>query len=325
MSILPKLLMGVSLGIAALWANNTSLFETGGTTKLLAHRGVHQIFPLTDLDRESCTATRIGQPTHQFIENTIASMQAAFAAGAEIVELDVHLTPDKQFAVFHDWRLECRTNGIGVTEETLMADLQKLDVGYGYTADAGKSFPLRGKNLGAMPTLDEIMRAFPGQKFLINFKSRRVEEGVAFATLTMANPQWQEMIFGVYGGQEPTREAMSLVEGLAGYDRKSLMDCGWQYFALGWSGYVPEACRNRIFALPLNFAPYVWGWPHVLNRRLEERGSKLIVLGPYSGGGFSSGIDTPELLDEIPPHFNGYIWTNRIELIGPLQAGKQIN
>ena len=36
-------------------------------------------------------------------------MRAAFAAGADIVELDIHPTTDGQFAVFHDWTLDCRT------------------------------------------------------------------------------------------------------------------------------------------------------------------------------------------------------------------------
>ena len=39
-------------------------------------------------------------------------MRAAFDSGADVVELDVHLTPDGKFAVFHDWTLDCRTDGI---------------------------------------------------------------------------------------------------------------------------------------------------------------------------------------------------------------------
>ncbi|SCM79097.1 hypothetical protein KL86SPO_20397 [uncultured Sporomusa sp.] len=31
---------------------------------------------------------------HPYLENTIASMEAAFQAGADIVELDVHITKD---------------------------------------------------------------------------------------------------------------------------------------------------------------------------------------------------------------------------------------
>ena len=69
-------------------------------------------------------------------------MRAAFDAGADIVEFDVHPTTDGHFAVFHDWTLDCRTDGKGVTREHTLAELKKLDVGYGYTADGGKTFPV---------------------------------------------------------------------------------------------------------------------------------------------------------------------------------------
>ena len=88
-------------------------------------------------------------------------MRAGFAAGADIVELDVHPTTDGEFAVFHDWTLDCRTDGQGVTREHSMAYLKKLDIGHGYTADGGKTFPFRGKGIGLMPTLAEVLEAFP--------------------------------------------------------------------------------------------------------------------------------------------------------------------
>ena len=115
---------------------------------LLAHRGLAQTFTREDLERDTCTATRINPPEHAFIENTLPSMEAAFAAGADVVEFDVHPTTDGQFAVFHDWTLDCRTEGNGKTRDHAMADLKRLDVGYGYTADGGKTFPLRGKGVG---------------------------------------------------------------------------------------------------------------------------------------------------------------------------------
>ena len=46
-------------------------------------------------------------------------------------------------------------------------------------------------------------------------------------------------------------------------------------------------------------------------------GSRVILYGPYHGGGFSSGVDTIELLETVPKEYNGWIWTDRIELIGP--------
>ncbi len=78
-----------------------------------------------------------------YLENTIRSMRAGFEAGADIVEIDVHHTTDNEFAVFHDWTLDCRTNGHGVTRGHTMAELKRFDIGYGYTSDSGKTFPFR--------------------------------------------------------------------------------------------------------------------------------------------------------------------------------------
>ena len=57
-------------------------------------------------------------------------MRASFEAGADILEFDIHPTTDGRFAVFHDWTLECRTDGRGVTREHSMAALKRLDIGY---------------------------------------------------------------------------------------------------------------------------------------------------------------------------------------------------
>ena len=164
--------IAASVGIG-LYLNNSSALATPTPGKLgvLAHRGIHQTFPSEGLTRDSCTATRINPPTNSYLENTLPSMKASFAAGATALELDIHPTTDGEFAVFHDWRLECRTNGQGDTREQPMAYLKTLDVGYGYTADNGANFPFRGRGIGMMPTLGEVMRAFPGRQFLINIKS----------------------------------------------------------------------------------------------------------------------------------------------------------
>jgi glycerophosphoryl diester phosphodiesterase len=303
-----------------LWGANTSVFSDGGETRLLAHRGVHQTFSLDGVGNDTCTAERIREPTHRFLENSIPSMNAAFEAGASVVELDVHLTPDGHFAVFHDWTLDCRTDGSGVTHETDIATLRALDIGYRYTADGGETFPFRGQGVGMMPTLVEVFDLFPNRQFLINFKSRRSGEGEALAELLNGSLVARAATFGVYGGDLPTQTALANVEGLRGYTRRSLLDCGRPLLALGWSGYVPEPCRNTLLVLPVNIAPFVWGFPHRLTARLAEHGTDVILIGPYDGGGFSVGIDDEEMLAQVPNGFDGYVWTNRIEEIGPLMA-----
>lgn len=303
--------------VALLWALNTSTFidrSEGDGLRLLAHRGVHQRFPLEGVGNDTCTARLIGEPVHAFLENTVPSMEAAFAAGADVVELDIHLTPDGSFAVFHDWTLDCRTDGTGVTEKTPMTVIRGLDAGYGYTADGGRTFPLRGKGIGMIPTLEEVVRAFPGRKFLVNFKSNRAEEGEVLAARLQTDPAWRDAVFAVYGGAAPTQRALSSVPGLKGYGSRSIVACLGRYEAYGWTGIVPESCRDTIVAVPVNYTWLIWGWPHRFTRRMRAAGTDVILVGPY-GGGFSTGIDSVELLDMVPAGFDGFVWTNDITTI----------
>ena len=306
---------------AGLWLGNTSLFVSGledHKTRLIAHRGVHQVYAGSDRSNDACHASPVAPIEHAFIANTLPSIQEAFRLGADVVEIDVHLTTDNVFAVFHDWTLDCRTDGTGVTHEQDLALLQSLDLGYRIDDGTG-TFPLRGQAVGILPTLDGVFEEDMGGQFLINFKSRRQEEGSALA-LMLEQANLRQQVFGVYGGERPTRRAITSTPGLRGFDRASLEGCLLPYLALGWSGYVPESCHNTIVLVPQNYARFLWGWPHRLTHRLEAVGTYVILAGDYDGSGFSSGIDDADSFGEVPQAFDGYVWTNRIELIGPLNS-----
>ncbi|OOG66858.1 glycerophosphodiester phosphodiesterase [Sinorhizobium sp. A49] len=320
-----RLVIVAALFSAAVWLLNTSFLATPpeGVPKILAHRGIHQTYPKAGVGNDTCTAEIIEQPRHDHLENTIASMQAAFCAGAAVVELDIHLTPDRQFAVFHDWTLDCRTEGKGVTEETPITVLKRLDIGYGYTADGGKTFPFRGKAVGQMPTLEEVFAALPDRQFLVNFKSRRAEESAALAALLETHPQWRDAVFGVYGGDRPTQETLKRVASMRGYDKGSAVGCLARYVAYGWTGIVPPLCRNTLVIVPGNYAPWLWGWPDRFAQRMKSARSEVILFGRYQGGDFTTGIDSAEDLELVPERFSGYVWTNRAETIGPLLAKRQ--
>ena len=70
-------------------------------------------------------------------------------------------------------------------------------------------------------------------------------------------------------------------------------------------------------AIPSNYAPWLWGWPHKFTNRMNNVNSEVVLWGEYDGSGFSSGIDNIEAASDVPKSFNGYIWTNKIETIGP--------
>ncbi len=313
----------VTLVGTGLWLGNSSRLVADleqNKTRLIAHRGVHHIYVGSDRSSQSCHAAPVEPISHAFIENTIPSMQEAFRLGADVVEIDVHLTIDNHFAVFHDWTLDCRTNGTGVTHQHDIADLQSLDIGY-HIDDGTGSFPLRGQAVGHMPTLDAVFQENMKGLFLINFKSRRRAEGKALAAL-LEQPDLRKQVYGVYGGGPPTRTAIAARPDLKGFDKASIKACLLRYIALGWSGHIPNSCHNTMVLVPQNLAKFMWGWPHRFTRRFATVGTDVILTGTYDGSGFSSGIDSAESFAKVPHAFDGYIWTNRIEQIGPLLASR---
>lgn len=313
-AILPALVLLAGF----IYVNNANFMSRRppGEPVLLAHRGVSQQFDRRDLRSDTCTATRMLPPTHGYLENTIPSMRASFEAGADLVEIDVHPTTDGQFAVFHDWTVDCRTEGRGATRAHSMAQLKRLDVGYGYTADGGKTFPFRGKGVGMMPTLDEVLATFPDRRLVINIKSDDPTEGPKLAQALAKLPAARRKALIVYGGDKPIqalRQAMPQVKTLS---RQSLKACVLRYVAYGWTGVVPGACESSMVLLPIDVAPWLWGWPNRLLDRMEAAGSEVFVVGPYAqSGGGAAGVDSPHELAQLPPGYSGGIWTNEIELV----------
>jgi glycerophosphoryl diester phosphodiesterase len=172
----PAVIIAVLL-VIFIYFNNTSRFAARSSERpaVFAHRGVGQRFDIP-IESNTCTAVHLLRPEHEYLENTIPSMQAAFDRGADVVEFDIHPTTDHQFAVFHDRTLECKTNGSGLTRSHTMADLKALDIGYGYTFDGGRTFPFRGKGIGLMPSMSEVFRAFPTGSFLIDVKDNEAND-----------------------------------------------------------------------------------------------------------------------------------------------------
>lgn len=267
------------------------------------------------ITNDTCTAQRIYSPEHPYLENTISSMKAAFAAGASIVELDIHPTTDGEFAVFHDWTLDCRTNGHGVTREHTMAYLKTLDIGYGYTSDTGKTFPFRGKGVGLMPTLHEVFQQFPNRPFLIHIKSNDPNEGTLLAEYLRPYSNQRISQLAVYGGDQPMAALKKRLPHLRVMSKETLLKGLLSYMAITWTGYVPKVCRNTEFHIPEKFARWLWGWPERFIQRMEEVNTRVILVA--GNGRFSEGFDTIASIKKIPPGYSGGIWTNRIDRLGP--------
>ncbi|MCR8631511.1 glycerophosphodiester phosphodiesterase family protein [Paenibacillus radicis (ex Xue et al. 2023)] len=316
-----KMVIFVFVLVTFIYLNNSSLFtKSTGAPFLLAHRGLAQTFSMDGIKNDTCTAERINEPDHPYLENTIPSMEVAFGAGADMVEFDIKPTKDGQFAVFHDWTLDCRTDAKGVTKDYTMAQLKKIDIGYGYTADNGKTYPFRGKGVGLMPSMEEVLAYFPEGSFLIHIKSNNPEEGAILAQYLSELPEKRLSQLTVYGGDEPVALLKKQLPDIRVMSMASLKGCLIHYIAEGWTGFVPSSCKKTQLHIPEKFAPWLWGWPEKFVKRMENVDTRVIVVA--GDGGWSEGFDTVKDTKRLPSSYTGGIWTNRIDQIAQLYRQK---
>lgn len=95
-------------------------------------------------------------PDLEGLENTLAAFTHAVALGYRCLETDVHVTRDGVLLAFHDTHLDRVTDGSGAIADLTYAEVQAALVG--------------GRE--PVPTLAELVEAFPQVRFNIDIKSR---------------------------------------------------------------------------------------------------------------------------------------------------------
>jgi glycerophosphoryl diester phosphodiesterase len=104
-------------------------------------------------------------------ENTMGSFKKTLQVGADMIELDVHLSKDGELIVMHDATVDRTTNGTGAIKDKTLEELKKLD--------AGSKFSPVFKD-ERIPTLEEVLQ-FAKDKISVNIeiKKEAVEENPA--------------------------------------------------------------------------------------------------------------------------------------------------
>lgn len=314
-----RLALGLAIAFLALTIFNASWLAPSprGMPKLLAHRGVMQQFGRANSGKVACTATLIEPPVTAFIENTGPALYQAQRLGAQMIEIDVAQSADGHLVLFHDQDLGCRTDGSGLVGAATLAQLKALDAGYGYSADGGKTFPLRGTGKGLIPTLEEGLAAAPQTALLYNLRGTDPALGERLvAALKAAGRNPVEHRDGFSGPETMLAPVRAAWPKAWSYSDAGIEACTRSYLAQGWLGLMPAACRNGTIAIPLNRQFLFAGWPNRLIARMEAAGAHVLVIGP-TGAHKPMGLDLPEQIGDIPVGFNGYIWVDDIYAVGP--------
>ena len=288
-----------------------------GYAKLLAHRGTMQQFSHKNLKSEDCTATRIEPPVHDYLENTVPGLLMADGLGAYMIEVDVAPTADDRITLFHDHALNCRTKGSGEVRGATLAQLKTLDAAYGYSADGGKTFPLRGK-VGYIPSLEEALISVPSVPLLYNLKGKDPHEAELLITALKAAGRDVAKIGDAFSAPEAELPAIrAAFPGVWAYSEAGIKACTKAYLLSGWFTVTPEACRGGTIVVPLNYQWAFAGWPNKLQARMAAVGGHVILTGPYGSGQAPVGLDLPEQLGQVPSTYTGTVWVDDIWVIDP--------
>lgn len=96
-------------------------------------------------------------------ENTLLSIERAMDIGVDAVEIDVHLSKDKELVVIHDATVDRTTNGTGLVSSYTVQEIKRLDAGKGE----------------AIPTLQEVINLIDKRVMLIiELKEEGTEKSV---------------------------------------------------------------------------------------------------------------------------------------------------
>ncbi|HSJ87031.1 MAG TPA: glycerophosphodiester phosphodiesterase [Anaerolineales bacterium] len=101
--------------------------------------------------------------------DTMFAFENAVNIGADVLEMDAHITKDSQIVLMHDEKVDRTTDGSGLIEDLTLDQLKQLDAAYKWSNDGGKTFPYRGQGI-QVPTLDELFQKFPQMRYVIEIK-----------------------------------------------------------------------------------------------------------------------------------------------------------
>ena len=101
--------------------------------------------------------------------DTMYAFEKAVEIGADVLEMDAHITKDNQIVLMHDEKVDRTTNGEGLIEDLTVAELKQLDAAYQWSNDGDKTFPFRGQGI-QVATLEELFQKFPQMRYVIEIK-----------------------------------------------------------------------------------------------------------------------------------------------------------
>jgi len=114
--------------------------------------------------------------------DTMYAFEHAAELGADVLEMDLHISKDGVLVIMHDETVDRTTDGTGSLEEMTLKEIKQLDAGSNWSQDDGATYPYRGQGI-TVPTLEEVFQAFPDYRMTIEIKKTKRSMAEPFCSL----------------------------------------------------------------------------------------------------------------------------------------------
>ena len=201
-------------------------------------------------------------------ENTIAAFDLGRAAGADGLELDVHLSSDGVTVVCHDELLDRTTDSNGPLQTRTAADLARVDAGHRF-ADSAGGFPFRGLGIG-IPTLRDVLTRYRDMLIIIEMKENSAEIGRAVAAEIRAADAVERVCAAGYGQRSLDAARAALPEMATSASRP---EAQWAVYR-SIAGFPVRRAAYNAFQVP-----EMAGWLRIISprfiRHVHDAGRRL--------------------------------------------------
>lgn len=189
------------------------------------------------------------------------SFDLAARLGAQILEMDVHLSRDGEVVVIHDATLERTTNGTGAVRDHTWAELEALDAGYHHVSASGD---LRFRDRGVrLSRLHDVLGTFPKHGFNIEVKQR--EPSMVDAVLDLLQRDGRDDILLAAGDDDIMRQLEAAEPDCAlglSFEQTKAVVIG------AYLGGVPDGFRGRALQIPLRDVRLAFGLVPLTTKRV---------------------------------------------------------
>lgn len=228
--------------------------------------------------------------------NTLMAYQEAVRLGSDVLDTDVHLTRDGVLVAIHDDTVDRTTEGQGRVRDFTLDELQQLDAGYRFTED-GRSFPYRGEGV-RIPTLEELLAAFPDHPWIIELKPRSREAAQELGRLL--HGQEGRAVVGSFD-HLATRDVRRYAAGLPTCASQAEVALFYLLSVLGLARFYRP--RFHLLAVPLTWNRL----PVVTARFAKAARSRGLALAPWT-------VNEPQEMRRLLPWVDG-INTDRPDVL----------